>query len=113
MDENRATNSAYQLLQIQFYLKAPFAPGFVGPVAVDHVKLNLSKGGVTSKWVGTACTVEITKNEADAGAGDGGTGGIPFRAWGKGSCAEALPVEKDASAPAQVGPYEFMFQSGR
>lgn len=106
-------------LQIQFYLDEPVAPGYTGPIRVKDVKVNVYVGGGSRKWVGTSCTLAITRNESDAafgdasvdGSSDGGTTSFHFRAWGTGAC--SMPFTPDSTGTLSVGAYELMFDATR
>jgi hypothetical protein len=102
-------------VQVTFYLDEPVTPGYTGPIRVDDIKVSIASSTSARKWIGTSCTLSITRNEpiGDAGViGDSGAASWHFRAWGSGSCAS--PFTPDATmGTLSVGAFELMFEASR
>lgn len=102
-------------MQLQFYLDEPIAPGYTGPIRVKDVKAYIYATSSASKWVGTTCTLSITRNEVDMPAMDAGADAgttFHFRAWASGSCSAPFTPEGTTST-LSLGAYELMFDATR
>jgi hypothetical protein len=102
-------------VQVSFYLDEPVSPGYVGAIRIKDVKVSIGSTALTRKWIGTSCTLTITRNEADPAWSDAGADAAPswhLRAVGTGSCSAPFTPDMTTST-LSVGAYEVMFDATR